>query len=62
MEHLSRSETKLILESLQCHRDKWREEIIETFGALPDRETSPGYYKLVDLQAKLTRHLENLPY
>ena len=62
MEHLSRSETRIILEALQSRRNEWREEIIETFGTLPDRETSPNYYKLVDLQMKLTRHLENLPY
>lgn len=62
MEHLTRSETKIILEALQSRRNEWREVIIEMTSKLPDRSTSPNYYELVDLQMKLTRHLENIPY
>lgn len=62
MTNLNRNELRIILESLQARRNEWREEIVKDTGALPERETSPFYYELVDLQTKLAKHLHDLPW
>jgi len=56
MEHLSRSETKLILEGLDSVRERMR---LDTSIDLRD---DPDYRSLRRLQEKLIEHLENLPY
>jgi len=56
MEHLSRSETKLILEGLDSVRERMR---LDTSIDLQD---DPSYRSLINLQVKLIEHLENLPY
>lgn len=62
MENLTRNELRIILESLSNRRNDWREEIVKDTGALPERETSPFYYELVDLQKKLANHLRDMPW
>ena len=64
MEHLSRSETKLILEALrpmfEALLDSGRERMrLDTSIDLRD---DPDYRSLLKLQVKLIEHLENLPY
>ena len=73
MEHLTRSETKLILEGLNS---VWERMRTDTFDALRAKGTSardarvasndlrddPEYQTLRRLQVKLIEHLENLPY
>jgi hypothetical protein len=56
MEHLSRSETKLILEGLDSVRERMR---LDTSIDLRD---DPDYRSLLKLQVKLIEHLENLPF
>ena len=56
MEHLSRSETKLILEGLDSVRERMRLNTSINLG------TDPDYRSLLKLQVKLIEHLENLPY
>ena len=55
IEQLTRSETKLILEGLDAVRQRMR---LDTSVDLRD----PEYRGLLNLQAKLIQHLENLPY
>ena len=57
MEHLSRSETKLILEGLDSVRERMR-----LAAGLDDLRDDPDYRSLLKLQVKLIEHLENLPY
>ena len=56
MEHLTRSETKLILEGLDSVRERMRLDTSIDLGNDPD------YRSLLKLQVKLIEHLENLPY
>lgn len=60
MEHLTRSETKLILEGLDSVRERMR---LAAFNrGLDDLRDDPDYRSLLKLQVKLIEHLENLPY
>jgi hypothetical protein len=56
MEHLTRSETKLIIEGLDSVRERMRLDTSINLG------TDPDYRSLLKLQVKLIEHLENLPY
>ena len=56
MEHLSRSETKLILEGLDSVRERMR---LDTSIDLRDDQDDRSLRKL---QVKLSEHLENLPF
>jgi len=60
MEHLTRSETKLILEGLDSVRERMR---LAAFNrGLDDLRDDLDYRSLLKLQVKLIEHLENLPY
>jgi len=60
MEHLTRSETKLILEGLDSVRERMR--LAAFTQGLDDLRDDPDYRSLLKLQVKLIEHLENLPY
>jgi hypothetical protein len=55
-------ETKILLDALKVSREIQRKAIANASGFHPDRYDNPQYFQLVDLQAKLNRHLARLIY
>jgi hypothetical protein len=56
------TETKILLDALKVSREIQRKAIANASGFHPDRYDNPEYFQLVDLQAKLNRHLACLIY
>lgn len=73
MEHLTRSETKLLLEGLDSVEERMRSDTFNAHRlkgataraariASNDLRDDPEYQTLLSLQEKLIAHLEKLPY